>query len=540
MVSGMSAAATRERNFFAYWSSLLQFSGLAILALIFSLFAIPSVAYAQYVPVYDEQVQNSVDQLDSDFNQYVTDLFKRWDDTYGKNPPDGTTDSLRDLISGSDPKMPGGKTECKDGDNIPGFLSPAQQIPAYAYGYQNTDPKTWGPWKYAFETSSRSGGDLPESVPPNQGPSGTDFVQVNYSKSLRCLLQEVVEWQKLGLSLQINSILKNYIADAQAAQLSKQLQGKLAAANFNFAKAGEEVNNDGVTSAGAIFSQDSNADQQNINTRVTENYTDQAMAPTNTVNPQGGLNNCTTFKGDIVAAVVNQNRSKTENPANFSKDVTGCTLSGVIPEANAEDFLTGNYNTGSNLLGGNESFMSILNDPANSSLGALTLNRQVLRGRQEYQEKLQNSRNSTSNMKPTLVCSGDTSDPHCVDTISINPAGTNLGNINHQQDILSDNVSTQSLDSQSGTSSAIETTVISTQTGLAGAPVVPLETAGTAVNSLVQEFYDTIDIGYFGLQAETKEWAQGTMLMIYDEMKFDPTQSNTVTTNGRVAVPVNY
>ena len=105
---------------------------------------------------------------------------------------------------------------------------------------------------------------------------------------------------------------------------------------------------------------------------------------------------------------------------------------------------------------------------------------------------------------------------------------------------MSDNVSTQSLDSQSGTSSAVQTTVISTQTGLAGAPVVPLETAGTAVNSLVQEFYDTIDIGYFGLQAETKEWAQGTMLMIYDEMKFDPTQSNTVTTNGRIAVPVNY
>ncbi len=533
----------RERNFFAYRSLLRQFSVsgvLALVTLIFSSFAIPTVAYAQYVPVFDKDVQKSVDKVDSDFNKYVTDLFQRWDDTFGKNPPDGTTDTLRDLISGSDPKMPGKKKECQDGDNIPGFLSPAQQIPAYAYGYDDPDPKTWGPWKYAFESSSKSGGDLPESVPPKQGPSGKEFVKVNYSKSLRCLLQEVVEWQKLGLSLQINTLLKNYIADAQAAQLSKQLQGKLAAANFNFTKAGEEVNNDGVPSAGPIFSQDSNADQQNINTRVTENYADQSMAPTDTLSPQGGLNNCTPFKGEVTAAVINQNRSRTENPATFSKDVTGCTLPNVIPEALAQDFLAGNYNTKSNLLGGDDSFLAVLSDPANSTLGALFVNGMVLSGQQDYQETLQNARNNTSNMKPTVVCSGDASDPHCVNTISINPGGINLGNINHQQDILSDNVQTQSLDAQSGSSSALQTTIMQTQTGLAGAPVYELETAGTAVNSLVQEFYDTIDIGYFGIQPETTQWAQATMLMIYDEMKFDPTQSNTVTTDGRIAVPVAY
>ena len=105
---------------------------------------------------------------------------------------------------------------------------------------------------------------------------------------------------------------------------------------------------------------------------------------------------------------------------------------------------------------------------------------------------------------------------------------------------MSDNAQTQTLDAQGSPTRSIATTIISTQTGLAGAPVVGLETAGTAVNSLVQEFYDTIDIGYFGIQQQTTQWAQATMLMIYDEMKFDPTKSGTITTLGRDPIDTGY
>jgi hypothetical protein len=44
----------------------------------------------------------------------------------------------------------------------------------------------------------------------------------------------------------------------------------------------------------------------------------------------------------------------------------------------------------------------------------------------------------------------------------------------------------------------------------------------------VHEFFNVIEIGYFGIQENTIDWAQGTMLMIYDEMKFDNKKPNVV------------
>jgi hypothetical protein len=64
------------------------------------------------------------------------------------------------------------------------------------------------------------------------------------------------------------------------------------------------------------------------------------------------------------------------------------------------------------------------------------------------------------------------------------------------------------------------------------------------VNNLVQEFYDAIQYGYFGINLDTTKWAQGTMLMIYDEMKFSQDLSTggggTVVTNGTAPVDTGY
>ena len=92
-------------------------------------------AFAQaYVPVEDIKLNPAFANYATAFDNYVTDLFKRWDNTFGANKPDGTTDSLRDLIAGKDPQGLA-QEKCKAGDNLPQPLdnSPDQKYPAFAY-----------------------------------------------------------------------------------------------------------------------------------------------------------------------------------------------------------------------------------------------------------------------------------------------------------------------------------------------------------------------------------------------------------------------
>ena len=85
----------------------------------FAFLIIPSYAYAQYVPVNDEElIQAFNDYVQNDFANYVQD-FKDFSDNFSNtlgDQPDGTTASIRDLISGDDPAMPG-KNSCAQGDN---------------------------------------------------------------------------------------------------------------------------------------------------------------------------------------------------------------------------------------------------------------------------------------------------------------------------------------------------------------------------------------------------------------------------------------
>ncbi len=81
--------------------------------------------------------------------------------------------------------------------------------------------------------------------------------QVNNSISLNCLLQEMVEWQKLQINMQMHSMVKEYFTDAQTYMLSQQLLSTLAAATIKWSN--EELEQriyiDGVatTTKGAVY-----------------------------------------------------------------------------------------------------------------------------------------------------------------------------------------------------------------------------------------------------------------------------------------------
>ena len=498
----------------------------------------PNVFAQAYVPVRDIQLNQA-------FSNYVTSLFQHWDNTFGAGAPTGTSDNLRDLIAGRNPTIPGGDT-CQGGDNLPAFISAANPNPAFAYGQTSNNPNDWGPWMFAVASSS---GAIPNAVPAGANANSGPYVQVNYSHSLRCLLEEVVENQKLQSSVQIHQMLLQYISNAQTAQLTKQLKNKIIAANFNFSKGGNVVNNNGVISNSPTFITNYNQTVYNANGRQLETIIDQAATDPNVNDPEGSLGLCQPWRLETAVMLAENNRTSVEDPKNFTQSKTECTLtSGTNPTfANQSDYenFSLNFDDPSSLEGGYFTFLRITSNPADNPLNSSAITDMVARERIENQEKKTDADTSKSgNLALTDCPQNDPSNPHSIDTECENITTQHLNGettANLVQDLNA--VESDSIDSQSATSSQRAGTDLITNTGQAGANTLPLETAGTAINSLIREFYDSIDIGYFGIQQNTTEWAQATMLSIYDEMKFSQnlsSQGATVVTNGQASQPTDY
>ncbi len=497
------------------------------------IFTQTQVAFAQaYVPVFDNQVDTDLNNFHTDFNQYVTDLFKRWDDTFGPKPT-GTTDALRDLISGSDPSGLAA-APCAQKNN---------GQPAFAY--------TDGPWKSAWASSSAMTppGDLPATVPSGGSPGsppGT-FVQINKSQSLRCILDDLVEYQKLGLSVQIHSLLKQFIADAQAKQLTDQLRSKIADGINNWSKAGNQVNDNGIITAAPVYSVNSAQEGYDVTGRQVEALTDQAGATLSSGNPAGSLGISTNWNLWAASNVAKNNRNSTEDPANYTLPMTQSSLSdpttGVFAAESDWDKFQFNLNDAANTQGGLATLYNISMNDANSPLGTAELLDSAARGQVERAKESRQFDAVSKGTLPSFQCSANSNDPYCLKRLgtNISPAYQNEAAVTHMtaegDKVVAEGVTPDGI---GGTSAVNQSTALNTQTGALGYDSTPLATQNTTVNELVQELYDTIQYGYFGINGDTTEWAQGTMLMIYDEMKFNATAPTVVVTNGTAPVTPAY
>ncbi len=491
-----------------------------MLTLICAVLFVPAhMAFAQaYVPVRDDELITDFQNFANDFTDYRTDF---------NNAITDDTDSVRNLLAGGDPQGVA-QEDCKQGNN----LEKNDDTPAFAY--------TDGPWARASASST------PTGYIPLKIPAGGGMVQINYSHSFRCLLMEIVEWQKLGLSVQIHSLLKQYIADAQTVELSKQLRNRVDAANQNFGKSGNVVNNNGVISNIAVYNTNIAQYEYNNNQRQLEAATDQAAASPLAPGPQGTWGVCEEWRLPAAANMVRNARSKTEDPYTFTKSATQCALTtGTNPLFAAEtDYskFNANLNDPANLNGGMTSFLFVSQNRANSPVGGYGLNDIAAGGRIDRQQTITEKKESNSGYLPTTQY--DPTNPagvHSPDMqfgIDVNSASANENNINIRiEDTNAQIADATALDTQAGSSAEGASTQTNTVTGQAGANTLPLETSTTQVNQLIQEFYDAIQFGYFGIHQDTVDWARATMLMTYDEMKFDDTNPQTITTDAQA--PVN-
>lgn len=463
--------------------------------------------------------------------------FDAFDIQIGSAIPDGGTDSLRDLISGSNPNVNAMGGPCISGPNLgPGILADEElggggQTREAAFAYET------GPWQ---DASKETG--MPTGVPDGATENGP-YVDVNISQSLRCLLRDIGEFQRLNVTVQIHSLLKTYIADAQTKQLNNQLLNYIAATNIDWAKAGNEVNDNGVLSNSPVYNINPSQDKYNKNTRQLEHIADQAAADPDSGNPVGSLGICEPWRLDTTANMVRNNRPGVEDPINYTQEATGCKLDGVIAPVDYSKF-SDNFNDPASILGGPATLDSVLLDPANSPLGSATLANQVASGRIARQTQATEEDKGSTGFLPTSKCSGDPGDPYCLDqqfSTDINPGDQNsqvVRDMASQGDQQIRDANT--LDAHGAEETKGQSMEINTQTGVYGYDTHGIHMAHTVVNQLVREFYDTIEWGYFGVHESTQDWAQGAMLMIYDEMEFDDETTNTITTRDQEAFDTKY
>jgi len=490
--------------------------GMVFLSLLFA-FIFPSTAFAQYVPVRDDQLITDFGTYSTNFSNFATNF----NNLVNTNP-----DSLRNIVAGGNPGD-AAREVCRESDVY------VDANGRHAFAYEQ------GAWA---SSSAESGGVIPTDIP----------VTGNDSTSLRCLLEEIVEWQKLGLSIQIHAMLKTYIADAQTKQLNNQLMNRISAAALNHAKAGNSVTNNGVVTSEAIYVTNLNQSIYNINARQLDHFTAQAAADPSAPGPVGSLGICDPWRLDVAANTALNNQAITQDRFSIDDANSTCNLPGG--GANYSTF-SESFNDPAGVGGGGmPMWLTTLNCPGCSPLGTLTAADSQAQGRILRQEQVTRYKLANSGSRPISECSGLPEDPYCLDqqfATDVTPAyqtsaKTTFAAATGDNQVASGNT----LDGTAASSSEVQSTALNQSPGgMFGFDETSLALSQTAVNRLVAEFYDIIDIGYYGIDqnprlggptGRTADWAQATMLMIYDEMKFDPVTPQVVVTDGPDPVDTNY
>lgn len=490
-----------------------------------------------YVPVYDKTTNSNFVDYISNFNKYVG----VFEDQFGSSKPNGTTDSLRDIISGYNPDLaPLGAT--RDPVTNEWTCSKTGKTTGRAFAWN--DPTA--PWYMAWNAASTSATPIPAQIPDMSAPpssnslAGNTSVAVNDSGSLRCILQDMVGWQKLQLFVQFQALLKTYISDAQQKQLSNQLLNQLNAANLNWAKEGEQIEQGGLTTTEPVYVTNLNDSVYNRKQRVVSTVIDQASAPAGT--PTGSLDLCDPL-GTASQLAKNQ-RSTAEDPRSYTNSVTRCTLSAPSgPFSSGSPSDVNDYYMNPNTPKGPGSLVMLgysLNNPQDFGLTSADVveaetERRAALAEENYRQQLLGN----GGLQPTQKCSGAPDDPNCDPDLAtaVSPAAQNSAVVTSAvQDNKAQILTANSLDDTVATSAqraVVDTnTGSTTNDGLYGYDPTPVASAVPQVNSLVREFYDAIYNGYYDIDKDRTQWAQGAMLNIYDSMSFSATQPTTAVPAG--------
>lgn len=470
--------------------------------------------FGLFVPVFDVALVPAFSAYSSAFNAYAANM----NGIIAANP-----DSLRNIIAGGNPQG----EQCHERD---------------------ANDKVWayrdGPWAWAY-ASATPVGELPATIPKESGlvPGNqpSEYVQIigqgqggsagvgNDSGSIRCILTALVGYQKIALYVQIQSLLKQYIADAQQQLLSNKLLNTINAANLNWAREGNKTIVNNIQSSEPVYVLNSIQSQYNRNARTAEMVVAQAAAQKN--DKVGSLELCNPL--ETATAVAINLRDDTEDLRNFVTESTKCSLNatdggpftGSDPNAAFD-----NYMQDANTPDGQGAVYTLehmLNNPQDTPIGAAMIVQGEADRRLAQSEERNKARAANPGPLPTIKCSGLDSDPLCDDyyTTDVSTAAQNQATVVGAIESGKEQIATsESLDETESPAGERLSTEANTQPdGVYGYDATPLASQNPPTNKLIQELYDTIQYAYFDLNGDQEEWASAALLSIYDTMKFSPT-----------------
>ena len=505
-----------------------------------------------YVPVHDlywnedwSKNKFKTEFIDKVFGADVNAGYQKlFDQSINHN--DATNDALRELISADAPGgMTTGKGDPYGSDQCRKYEAADIEGKAQSTGYPGTYielvPYDDGPWAKLIESAKSK--DESEGIKKSFTPGSENVsLQMNDSGSLRCLLQEMVQWKKLDTSLQINALLREYVTNAQQQQLTKQFTNQVTAASLNWAQSGNSMPFNGSDVTEPIMVNDPRGFLTRRTAAQTNTLVKQIVAPeTGDGSSVGSLGVNPAWKITAAAQTLQGARSTVQDPSEYTNELTGFTGTKDSGNPNAPfanqagmDKYFQNFNTPAGADGqtksGWYSFLWQTQHPQDAPLTAINQLQNEARRRADEEKQLESNKiNSSGGFAPTERCIVDPNDkyfnPECSLREDVTPAGGNkediayvaqsgyrqIENTTNYKGLSSNPAEQQNMGIQS--------------TGLVGFNTKPLASSPNAIQDVAAEFYRTIDSGYWNVDVDMTNWAQATMLMIYDEMKLDDSPS---------------
>jgi hypothetical protein len=376
--------------------------------------------------------------------------------------------------------------------------------------------------------------------PQNQNYSGT---MVNDSTSLTCLLQEIVEQNKLDLNLKIHGLLRDYISTAQATQLAQRASGMIAKANLDWAKSG--VKNKIYDEEGNLISEedfsvlgnDPNAYENSLTQARARTLQQRILAPSGA---EDSLQICGTEKYAVARQLLTNANTQTADPLDALSSQVSCSLTNktnpaaglFANESDYQKFITSGGQAGQqDTL---DTFRALVLNDQNTGPGlAFALDDAQRSQIDQIRTDATNQYIAGGGILPARQC--DPSDKNCDPRYSeISTPGRIVG------DMISGYV--RSPDEKLASAKTQED-ISSVDTSINNSPSEQVLQKGLDnVDSeallpkqeparYIADFLNSIQYGYFDLQSGTTDWASGAMLKIYDHVMTDTsayTNKNTL------------
>ena len=470
-----------------------------------------------FLPVNDEELNAQFFEYHVDFNNfaivfndYRNDFYDYWGDMLDWIEQD--TDSLKNLLGGAEPGGVADEvciTRLIDPNDPTDPDANASYNMTLAFNIENL---MFGPMLDPDDFDNKTVAENPGDFVRVQPLVSTS---VNDSGSLRCLLQELVEWQKLDLNLTIHKMMKEFIHDSQSFLLAKQTQSFIVAGLMDHSRYGvtQQLAQDKEVAA-STFASNPEHELHKRNSSVRMGMVSQIQGNEDGFEP---LDIFDPFRTDIARSVSINNLQEEVFDIEFLSSDIANTLGGVfdLDTTAVEEQLAGDFSQA-----GWDGFGSFLR-PENNPITIVDIAGRNLTLQTNQMATNQYSMISKGNgFIDTTMCV-DSNDPWCRIREVITPSFINEETLSHTVEAVGGDALTQSDESgekPGDTAVGLQSDIVTTGS-LRGYDTESLETQSPNFNAAYIEFYEILDYGYYDINDDiTRIWGQNALSEITDEI----------------------